>query len=337
MMKLTSLIVKVKTRGSVVNAKVKTRTGTKIAAKLALLSSAFLLVFSAHSVQGAEKNYDILHKQLNIMNDIMMSSAKSPQNSHQSLIRSIESVYLQGQGAIFTINSAHGGSSHRQFFQRVAPLAPLAPKAPLVSVASISATDRVVIDNEDFVIDFDDHEDEFERVMEIFELQREGARELRSEEREIAYAMRDIARQRKDIEYQLHRAEKIVQVELTAELNKLKVARVVLDSNKKQLEQKVSQLNSQRKQQQLAQSKARSAHFSALNNTLVETLCLYGNGLRAVPSTEYVSLIIKDAGSKQGRGYKDQILVFNKKDINACANSKLTAKKLLAKAEQYQF
>jgi hypothetical protein len=29
--------------------------------------------------------------------------------------------------------------------------------------------------------------------------------------------------------------------------------------------------------------------------------------------------------------------VFNKKDINACANSNLTAKKLLAKAEQYQF
>ena len=83
--------------------------------------------------------------------------------------------------------------------------------------------------------------------------------------------------------------------------------------------------------------KARQQHFSALNNTLVETLCLYGNGLREVPNKEHVSLIIKGAGKQNTRGFKDQILVFNKKDINDCANSKLTVKKLLAKAERYQF
>ena len=303
-------------------AKVKAKT------KIALVSSALLLTLSAHSVQGAEKNYDNLHKQLNIMNDIMLSSAKAPQNSRQPLIRSIDSVYLQGQGAIFTINSAHGGSSHRQFFQIVAPLPPLAPVSRMPPVAPRG---------EQVVIDFEDHEDEFERVIEVYEQQREGARELRSEEREIAYEIRDIDRQQKDIEYQLHRAEKSTRVALTAELNELKVERIALNNNKKQLDQKVTQLNKQRQQQQLAQSKARTAHFSALNKALVETLCLYGNGLRAVPSKEHVSLIIKGAGNKQGRGYKDQILVFNKEDINACANSKLTAKKLLAKADKYQF
>lgn len=334
MMKLTSLIVKAQTRGSVSKAKASIKAKSKITAKVALLGSALLLAFGA---QAADKNYDNLHKQLNIMNDIMMSSAKTSQNSRQSLIRSIDSVYLQGQGAIFTINSAHGGSSHRQFFQMVAPVAPKARIAALAPVAPVSAVDRIVFANEDFVIDFEDHEDEFERVIEIFEQQREGARELRSEEREIAYEMRDVARQQKDIEYQLHRAEKSAQVALTAELNKLKVERIALNNNKKQLEQKVTQLNKQRQQQKLAQDKARSAHFSALNNSLVETLCLYGNGLQAIPNKEHVSLIIKDAGNKQSRGYKDQILVFSKKDINACANSKLTAKKLLAKAKQYQF
>ena len=331
MMKLTSLIVKAQTRGSVAKAKSSTKAKSKRTVKVALLGSALLLAFG---VQAADKNYDNLHKQLNIMNDIMMSSAKTSQNSRQSLIRSIDSVYLQGQGAIFTINSAHGGSSHRQFFQMVAPKARI---GALASVAPVSAVDRIVFANEDFVIDFEDHEDEFERVIEIFEQQREGARELRSEEREIAYEMRDVARQQKDIEYQLHRAEKSAQVALTAELNKLKVERIALNNNKKQLEQKVTQLNKQRQQQKLAQDKARSAHFSALNNSLVETLCLYGNRLQAIPNKEHVSLIIKDAGNKQSRGYKDQILVFSKKDINACANSKLTAKKLLAKAEQYQF
>ncbi|PKI18106.1 hypothetical protein [Colwellia sp. 12G3] len=329
-MKVTNLIKKQNSSSNITQVKVK--------AKIALISSALLLAFSAH---GADKNYDDLHKQLTIMNDIMLSSAKVSQNSRQSLIRSIDSVYLQGQGAIFTINSAHGGSSHRQFFQMVAPLPPVSPQArvaPLAPVARVHGNERIVIsDNEDFVIDFEEHEDEFEHVIEVFEQQREGARELRSEQRDIAYEMRDIDRQRKDIEYQIQRAEKKVKEELTTELKKLEVERVALNNNKTKLEQKVTELNKVRETQQIAQSKARKEHFFALSSALVETLCLYGNGLREVPSEEYVSLIIKGAGSQQSRGFKDQILVFNKKDINACANSKLTAKKLLAKAEQYQF
>ncbi len=299
---------------------------TKIKAKIALISSALLLAFSA---QGADKNYDNLHKQLDIMNDIMLSSAKISQNSRQSLIRSIDSVYLQGQGAIFTIHSAHRGSGHRQFFPALAPLPPVAP---------VNRVERVMIsDNEDFVIEFEGHEDEFEHAIEIFEQQREGARELRSEQRDIAYEIRDIERQRKDIEYQLQRAEKKIKDELTAELKNLEVERVALNKNKTKLENKVSKLNKKREVQKVAQAKARSEHFSALNNTLVETLCLYGNGLREVPSKEHVSLIIKGAGKQKNRGFTDQIMVFTKKDINACANSKLTAEKLLTKADKYQF
>ncbi len=312
-------------------------------AKVAVVSATLLLAFSA---QSADKNYDHLHKQLSIMNDIILSSAKATQNSHQSLIRSIDSVYLQGQGAIFTINSAHRGSSHRQFFQTVAPLEPLAALESLAALevlAPVSGADRIIISNDENMVidfgdvDFEEHEDEIERVIEVFEQQREGAREIRSEQREIAYEMRDIDRQRKDIEYQLQRAEKKTQNELKGELKKLEVSRVALNKNKIKLEQKVTKLNKQREEQQIAQTKAKKEHFSALNNALVETLCLYGNGLREVPSKEYVSFIIKGAGEQQDRGFKDQILVFNKKDINACANSKLTAKKLLAAAEQYQF
>lgn len=321
-MKSTNLLAKAKSRLTI----------TKITAKLALVSSALLLTFNAHS---AEKSYEQLHKQLNIMNNIMLSSAKASQNSRSSLVRSIDSIYLQGQGAIFTVISNHGGSSHRQFFQMVSPVAPV---APVSRMPPMSDGDRVVIaDDDDFVIEFSEHEDELERVIEIFEQQREGARELRSEQREIAYEMRDIARERKDIEYQLQRVEKGVKAELATKLKKLEKEQAALNKNKAKLDQKVTQQNKKLKQQNLAQQKARVEHFSTLNNTLVETLCLYGNGLQAVPSDEYVSIIIKDAGSKSRRGYKDQILVFTKKDINACASSKLTAKKLLTKADKYQF
>jgi len=318
-MKSTSLLQKAKSRFTI----------TKLTTKVAIVSSALLLTLSAHS---AEKSYDNLNKQLTIMNNIMLSSAKASQNSRQSLIRSIDSVYLQGQGAIFTITSGHGNSSHRQFFQMIAPVAPIAPIAPM------SGGDRIVIaDDEDFVIDFSEYEDDIERVIEVFEQQREGARELRSEQREIAYEMRDVARQQKDIAYQLQRVEKSEKHKLATELKKLEKEQSALKKNKSKLDEKVILQNKQLKQQEVAQQKARVEHFSTLNNTLVETLCLYGNGLQAVPSAEHVSLIIKDAGSKSGRGYKDQILVFNKKDISDCSSSKLTTKKLLAKAEKYQF
>ena len=309
----------------------------KVATKLALVCSALLFVFSAHS---AEKTYDKLHKQLNIMNSIMLSSAKASQDSRRSLIRSIDSIYLQGQGAIFTITSNHGSSSHRQFFQMVSPVAPSVPVAPVSRMPPTSDGVQIVIeDNEDFVIEFSehDHEDEFERVIEVFERQREGARELRSEQRDIAYEMRDIARERKDIEYQIQRVEKETKDKLASKLKKLEKEQLALNKNKAQLDKKVARQNKVLKQQKVAQQKARVEHFNSLNNTLVETLCLYGNGLQAVPSDEHISLIIKDAGSKSRKGYKDQILVFSKKDINACSSSKLTAKKLLAKAEQYQF
>lgn len=308
---------------------------TKITTKLALVSSALLVAFSAHS---ADKSYDNLHKQLNIMNNIMLSSAKASQNSRHSLIRAIDSVYLQGQGAIFTITSNHAGSSHRQYFQMVSPVAPSVPVAPVSRMPPMSDSHRIVIEeNEDLIVEFSEHEDEFERVIEVFERQREGARELRSEQREIAYEMRDIARERKDIEYQLQRVEKSTKDKLAKKLKKLEKEQVALNKNKAQLDQKVNLQNKQIKQQNAEQQKARVEHFSKLNTSLVETLCLYGNGLQAIPSDEHVSLIIKDAGNKSRQGYKDQILVFNKKDINACASSKVTAKKLLAKAEQYQF
>ncbi len=309
---------------------------TSVKAKIALVSSALLLAFSAHS---ADKNFDNLHKQLAIMNDIMMSSAKVEQNPNQALIRSIDSVYLQGQGAIFTVKSAHGGSSHRQFFQMIAPKPPKSPKAPKsMKPPKAHVNEHVIIsDDDDFVFDFSEHEDEFDRVIEIFERQREGARELRSEQRDIAYEMRDIAREVQDIEYQLQRAEKESKQALTAELKKLEHQRVALDKNRANIEQKVAELNKQRAQQKMAQNKARTAHFGALNEALVETLCLYGNGLQAVPSDEHISLIIKDAGDKQRSGYKDQIMVFSKKDISACSSSKLTSQKLLAKAAKYQF
>ncbi len=87
----------------------------------------------------------------------------------------------------------------------------------------------------------------------------------------------------------------------------------------------------------MAQAKERKEYYSMLSGALVETLYLYGNGLKSIPKNEHVTLIVKSAGDKLGRSYKDKIFVFTKKDISDCSSDKIDTKKLLAKAEKYQF
>ena len=89
--------------------------------------------------------------------------------------------------------------------------------------------------------------------------------------------------------------------------------------------------------QKAQQEKARDAYYQGLKTALTETLCLYGNGLKALPKNEHVSVILKSAGEKIGRRYKDSILVFSKKDISDCSADKITVSKLNQKSESYQF
>ena len=92
-----------------------------------------------------------------------------------------------------------------------------------------------------------------------------------------------------------------------------------------------------RAEQKALKAQQRIQHFDKLTTTVADTICMYGNGLKAIPKDEHVSVIIKLAGDKAGRHYQDKVFVFTKKDINSCANDKITSKKLLVKANKYQF
>lgn len=311
--------------------KIRRKTVNSIAKVMVTSATLFLTL----CVQSAELSYDNLQKQLDIMNNIMLSSAKVQQNSRQSLIRSIDSVYLHQQGALFTIKSAYGDSRGQQFFQMLKPMPTVAPMPP---VAPIPPKEQLNIGRgADEEIETEQRVAQFERAFEEFEQQRQGFRELSSEQREVNYELRALTREVKDIQYQLKHAEKKTKEKLTNSLKDLEKKRVSLTKDQAKLAQKSAQLTQVISQQKLAQEKARKAHFSKLNNILVETLCLYGNGLKAIPTSEHVSLIIRGAGSEQGSNYRDEIYVFAIKDINSCANSKISTEQLLSKAKQYQF
>ncbi len=124
---------------------------------------------------------------------------------------------------------------------------------------------------------------------------------------------------------------------MTAKVNKIELQRKEIEKARAALASKSAELRNQQRAQKQQQESERTDYYQKLTTALVDTFCLYGNGLREVPSKEHVSLIIKGAGKQKNRGFTDQIMVFTKKDINACANSKLTAEKLLTKADKYQF
>ncbi|RHW74718.1 hypothetical protein [Colwellia sp. RSH04] len=304
-----------------------------------LITSAFL----SASVQADDNNYSKINRQLEVMNNIIKSSVTVGKGNSKTNLRSVESVYLHGQGAVFTINSDISRSFNRHNMSFVMPSAPIAP-------VSVRPNEVIEID-EDVVIHSQSHArelelvvsqmeseaQEFERVVEVMEGQREQSRELRHEQREIAYELRDNERESKDYSFQLKHADKQDKKKLNEKLAKLEKEKLELKKSKAKLDAKVKKINQQQKQLKVAQAQERKAHYKSISSSLIDTFCLYGNGLKSLPNDEHVSIILKWAGDKSGRHYQDKIFVFNKKDINACASDKITSKKLLSKAEQYQF
>ena len=122
-------------------------------------------------------------------------------------------------------------------------------------------------------------------------------------------------------------AEKKAITRQKAELEEVRVA----------LKKKSVQMKQKQQTQQDKRLANRKDYYQKLAISLVDTLCTYGNSLKALPKGEYVNIVLKLAGDKVGRSYQDKILVLTKRDINACAMDKISTKKLLASAKNYQF
>jgi len=284
-----------------------------------VLSVATALVTLSSTAKNQE--YDNMHKQLNIMNDILRTSLDSLKLSKRHKVRSVQSTYLKGQGVVFTIDSGSSMQWRSEGFSFVMPTMPPVPIAPGSDNNHVREIE-IVAEN-------------FEEEMELFEQEREGVRELREQQRDIAYKLRDVERDKRDIEYQIRLGKD--KSALKEEMKLLAKEQATLKKSKDSLDAKAKKIAKEQKQQKSKKAKQRATYFQKINTTLVETLCLYGNGLKALPKSEYVNLIIKSGGDKNGRGYQDNMIILNKKDISQCAIDKISAKDLLSKASRYQF
>jgi hypothetical protein len=310
--------------------------------KLTPIVSGVLIAFAS---SASTSEFDTMHKQLDIMSKIITSSVTVQNGRKSSKINGVESTYLKGQGVVFTINSSsHSNQWGNYNFNFVMPDVP--PVAPLPPSAEVAHSVMVEMSNdEEFQENINEQvsnamelaAESYERAMDSLNHDRERSRDLRDEQRDLAYQVRDLEREKRDLEYQMRRADKSSKSELTAQMTKLDAMKKEIKKERVKLSQKSIALSKKQKEKQLAQEQDRNNYYQELTASLVDTFCLYGNGLRSVPKNENVSLIIKSAGEKEARRYKDKIYVFSKKDISDCAADKINVAKLLEKGKGYQF
>lgn len=292
--------------------------------------------------------FDDLHKQLDIMSNIIKSSVAVQKGRKSSNITGVETTYLKGQGVVFTINSSsrsnHWGNYNFNFVMPEIPPLPAVP--PVNDLANVT----VEFADEDSEVYLDEHEfsgnlaevmekaaENYERALDSLNDDRERYRNLREQQRDLSYEVRDLEREKRDLEYQMRRADKSSQAELAEQAKVIEVQRAKIKKARVELEAKSEELRKQQQLEKAEQEKERTQYYQGLTTSIVEAFCSYGNGLKAVPKNENISLIIKSGGDKVGNRFKDNIYVFSKKDITDCAIDNINAKALFEKGKGYQF
>ncbi len=307
--------------------------------KFTPIVSSILIAFTASS---AADEFDTMHKQLNIMSNIITSSVTNDGSRRGSKINNVESTYLKGQGVVFTINSSSRNNSWgNHSFNFVMPEIP--PLAPIADVANDVIVD--MSENEEFQSNINEQvsnameiaAESYERAMDSLNDERDLNRDLLHEQRDLSYQVRDLEREKRDLEYQMRRADKASKSEMSSQVKAIEKQRKKIEQARAKLADKSKQVRKNQLAKKQEQEQERVGYYQKLTASLVDTFCLYGNGLKSVPKNENVSLIIKSAGEKEGRRYKDKIYVFSKKDISDCAGDKITVAKLLEKGKGYQF
>lgn len=294
------------------------------------------LMTGSASAIAAKVDFSALHQQMTIMSDILKTSANKSATHEVPKIVSIESYYLAGQGAVFNLQSARSGM---RFMSKVPmPVMPVrAPRAPRTP-EGIETTELF---GENFEIIIEEALHEAQISMEIAHQQMNGSaenqRQLREQERELAYELRDIEREKRDLNFEKRHIEEGEQVEYNQQLAELEQRRAALDKAMTTLAKSNAEQHKKIEQAKAEHAKQQQSFYRNLEVSISDVLCSYGGGLKAIPSNEHVSVVIKRAGDKQGRRTKDKVLVFSKADIKSCIVEKINAKQLLSKANGYQF
>lgn len=295
------------------------------------------LAFSS-TVSLAAADYDDLHQQMNIMADIIKTSANKQSQANTPKVSAIESYYLAGQGSVFTLQVARSYGHSMNRVLAISPVrAPQAPQAP----RAVKDLDQEGLFGQNFEVVIEEALEDaaiaMEYASEQLQQNSEEQRQLREQEREISYQLRDLEREKRDLNYQKMHLDDQQKTENEQELAVLEQRKAELDSAKQKLLASQKQYQAKAEQAKAEREQLQQAYYANLATNVSNVLCNYGGGLKALPNDEKVSVIIKGAGSKTRSASKDKVIVFKKSDIKSCVVEKISAKQLFAKANSYDF
>ncbi|WNC67469.1 hypothetical protein RI845_13195 [Thalassotalea nanhaiensis] len=307
------------------------------------INKAVLPLALASVMFGSNANamdFDKLHQQLDIMSDIIKTSIKKQNDNKGAQLTRIESHYLAGQGVVFNLNVSRVRHYGYSVAPPVMPVMPVAPRAPLAP-RSPKGHEGEELFGENFEIVIEEAMEEAAIAMEIanesMRYEVEEQRELREQERELSYELRDLAREERDLNYEKLHLDDDEKAEYQQEVAQLEKRKAAIEQAKLKVKKRADEYRAKVKKLQAEKAKQQQMFYAQLETSITDVLCSYGGGLKELPDSEYVSMIIKGAGTTEHGRTKDKVLVFNKLDVKNCVLERIDAAGLLSKANGYQF
>ncbi len=332
-------------------------------------AAALALIASSAPAFAQDANLERLKKDLGILEKIIKTSMGLDEEraflrrdkSRKLRPQDIETTYLAGQGVVMTVQVGHG---HPYFAFPSAPMSDLymdftaelaAPFpevfAPRAMPDGLSADEREEWEQE-----------ERERLDEAREAAATLAQEAAEISEEIAESMHGVVSELSDEDYVIDRetrdkVRKLREAQrrsVQATRQKARETQRMLNRRQKfseeerqklmaELEEYQANLKSQAdgymqqiKEIRTAQRTQWEQKLSELENGLLETICQYGATVQALPDNERFTIVVKKAERESGKP-RDLIYVFEKADLMACRDGRISVDGLKSKATRYAF
>ncbi|QJR80201.1 hypothetical protein CA267_005130 [Alteromonas pelagimontana] len=287
------------------------------------------------TVAHAAGRYPELNKELEIMTGVIDTALKQSVEKQSIGYRSLESLYLAGQGVVFTVNTHSGGMGVNFNLSDILGNISAAPMPPIPAFNSGNMEFEVDSEWEDIA------EDAVRRVEEAFRETNEEIRDLREQEREIAWEKRDLERRKRDLEFEMRQVNGKRVKDLERELKELNTEMQTLATREKKLATYAEQMEKEQQnrvdKQKEAQEKMVKQFLANFESSVGNALCRFGGGMRELKDNENINFVLKNFFRGDNREYSDRIYVFTKANIHKCVQEKISSSDLLSTASVYQF
>ena len=285
-------------------------------------------------VNAAPANLDKLDNELEIMSGVIDTALKQNNTRKGMGYRSVDTTYLSRQGVVFTVHT-RGSSGLSLHLGEIFSAIPEAPVPPVTIVTGGDYEFEVGHEWEAFA------ENVEARVAHAFRESGDQLRELRSRERELAWEKRELERRMRDLEFEKRQADGEREKDIDREINDVKEEMKGFAKKEKELEEYTSEIEKEQRQKlnerKEAQEQAYKQFLAGFENSIGDTLCRFGAGLRGLPDRENITFVLKDFSKSDNRKHKDRVYVFSKSDVVSCVQEKTDASELLSAADVYEF